>query len=103
MRLRWARLRFQIIGQLLAAPPEAGELEERLGALAHQKWSHPSTGELVQFGFSTIERWYYLARNEPLDPVKALERSHIDGRAAQALPRITASTSSRRASMSGRL
>jgi hypothetical protein len=26
-RVRWARLRFQIIGQLLATPPESGELQ----------------------------------------------------------------------------
>jgi transposase InsO family protein len=73
-RLRWARLRFQIIGQLLAAPPEHGELVETLKELSSRTWNHPTTGESVHFGVSTIERWYYQARNEPKDPVRALER-----------------------------
>ena len=33
-RDRWARLRFAIIGPLLAAPPVAGELHEALTVLA---------------------------------------------------------------------
>lgn len=73
-RARWARLRFQIVGPLLARPPEAGELRPRLEELAGQHWKHPTTGEVVRFGVSTIERWYYQARNEPNEPVRALER-----------------------------
>jgi transposase InsO family protein len=70
----WARLRFQIVGSLLAAPPEEGELRERLEELAGKSWRHPTTGESVRFGLSTIERWYYIAKAEPKDPVKALQR-----------------------------
>ena len=33
-RLRWARLRFSIIGPLLASPPEPGELGGRITKLA---------------------------------------------------------------------
>jgi len=32
------------------------------------------TGEPVRFGVSTIERWYYTARNAPRDPVGKLQR-----------------------------
>ena len=32
------------------------------------------TGQRVQFGLSTIERWFYTARNEKKDPVQALRR-----------------------------
>ena len=32
-RLRWARLRFSIIGQLLASPPESGDLASRIDEL----------------------------------------------------------------------
>ena len=32
-RVRWARLRFQIIGQLLSSPPEPGELAARITSL----------------------------------------------------------------------
>ena len=32
-RLRWARLRFSIIGPLLASPPEPGDLSSRIDDL----------------------------------------------------------------------
>jgi hypothetical protein len=62
-------LRFSVVGQLLTAPPEPGQLRAELEALAARSWEHPSSGEPVKFGVSTIARWYYAARNEPLDPV----------------------------------
>jgi len=66
---RWARLRFSIIGVLLAAPPAKGALRAALQQLAAREWCHPSTGAPVRFGVSTIERWLYRARNERNDPV----------------------------------
>src|ERR1700738_4067102 len=71
---RWARFRFSVIGPLLAAPPERGELQEQLKSLAAKRWHHPITGQRVQLGLSTIERWFYTARNEKKDPMKALRR-----------------------------
>lgn len=71
---RWARFRFSVIGPLLAAPPEAGELKEELNRLAMKNWRHPTTGQWTRFGRSTIERWYYRAVNESRDPVGALGR-----------------------------
>lgn len=73
-RDRWARLRFAIVGPLLAAPPGRGQRDAALRALAAQTWRHPLTDHLVGFGFSTIERWYYAARNEAHDPVGVLRR-----------------------------
>ena len=70
-RERWARLRFAIIGPLLAAPPGAGELRAQLLALAARAWRHPFTGLDVRFGVSTLERWLYAAR-KGADPVQAL-------------------------------
>jgi len=69
----WARLRFAIVGRLLAAPPRRGELHEELARLAEKSWRHPQTGEPVRFGRSTIERWLYAARRTR-DPVAALGR-----------------------------
>jgi putative transposase len=71
---RWAHLRFSVIGQLLAAPPDTGELRAAIEALAACTWQHPSSGEPVRFGFSTIERWYYRALRERADPVGVLRR-----------------------------
>jgi len=71
---RWAHLRFAIIGPLLAAPPMKGELGAALEALADKEWRHPRSGEVVRFGFSTIERWYYQARKAEMDPVGVLRR-----------------------------
>jgi len=72
-RLRWARLRFSIIGPLLAAPPEHGDLHTQITGLAARPYRHPTTGETVHFGASTVERWLYLAR-AAADPVAALAR-----------------------------
>ncbi len=73
-RDRWARLRFAIVGPLLAGPPPRGQLGAALRALAAQTWRHPVTADAVGFGVSTIERWYYAARHEQRDPVGALRR-----------------------------
>jgi putative transposase len=72
-RDRWARLRFAIIGPLLAAPPAPGALQKALRELAGKTWQHPATGLPVQFGRSTLERWYYAAQHAPRDPVTALK------------------------------
>jgi transposase InsO family protein len=73
---RWANLRHAIIGALLAAPPRRGELREALEALAAKTYTHPITGEPVQFAFSTVERWLHLARKAAGhgDTVRALRR-----------------------------
>jgi putative transposase len=70
-RDRWARLRFSIIGPLLAAPPGPRQLHSALAALAAKTWRHPVTGLDLRFGASTLERWYYAARRAA-DPVAAL-------------------------------
>jgi len=71
---RWARLRFTVIGQLLAAPPAKGTLRGEIKKLAARTWRHPVSGDPVRFGFSTIERWFYLSRKELHDPVGVLHR-----------------------------
>ena len=71
---RWARLRFSVIGQLLAAPPTKGTLRSEIEKLAAREWRHPSTGEPVRFGVSTIQRWFYRAIKERHDPVGILRR-----------------------------
>ncbi|MFL9989574.1 hypothetical protein PQR18_41025 [Paraburkholderia sediminicola] len=38
LRDRWARLRFAVVGPLLAAPPEPGQLRELITALAGKRW-----------------------------------------------------------------
>src|SRR6516225_1251117 len=71
----WARFRFAVVGHLLSAPPARGALRAALEELAAKTWTHPITGREVQFAITTIERWYYLARNEEQDPVGALKRT----------------------------
>jgi putative transposase len=72
-RVRWARLRFQILGPLMAAPADEGELKARLEQLASRHWRHPTTGESIRFSFKTLERWWYVARAAS-DPLAALAR-----------------------------
>jgi putative transposase len=71
---RWAQLRFSVIGHILASPPAKGQLKAEIEALAARTWQHPITGQPVRFGFSTIERWLYIAIAERIDPVGSLRR-----------------------------
>ena len=71
-RDRWAHLRFSIIGNLLAAPPEQGLLYGALKVLASRPWRHPKSGLDIRFSASTLERWFYSARGSK-DPVAALK------------------------------
>lgn len=71
-RDRWARLRFSIISPLLAASPQAGDLQDALDLPAAKIWRHPTSGLDVTFGLSTLQRWYYAARLAD-DPVAALK------------------------------
>lgn len=71
---RWAHFRFSLIGHLLASPPKPGMLQQELSDLASEKWIHPISGEWFSPGFSTIQRWYYRARNEKTDPIQVLKR-----------------------------
>ena len=71
---RWAHFRFSIIGPLLAAPPERGQLRRQLQELAAKKWRHPLHGQWISIGRSTLERWYYQALRGKDGPVEALKR-----------------------------
>jgi len=68
---RWARLRFAIIGPLLAAPPASGELKASLESLACKTWKHPINGTAFHYSAASLERFYYRARYAQ-DPVSAL-------------------------------
>ena len=71
---RWGRFRLQVIGPLLASPAAPGELQEKLRELSEVVYRHPlSPEQSLRLGFSTIERWYYQAR-DAADPVAALSR-----------------------------
>ena len=70
----WAEFRFGVVGNLLSAPSDSGELAQRMRELAKREWKHPINGNPVKFGASTIERWYYQAKNKTLNPVGALIR-----------------------------
>lgn len=88
-RVRWARLRFSIVGPLLTCPPDAGELGDHFAQLASRRWQHPTDGGSKRYGASTIERWYYAARNATQDPIEALARkvpSHARTRPSMGAP-----------------
>jgi len=63
-----------VVGHLLAAPPPRGDLQAELEQLAEKKWRHPVTNEPTCFGLSTIQHWYYEAKNAPTDPVAKLRK-----------------------------
>ena len=51
--------------------PAAVELEKKLRALARKQGRHPVDGSSITFGASTIERWFYAARDSS-DPLRTL-------------------------------
>jgi transposase InsO family protein len=70
----WATFRFAVIGGLLTRPPESGELQKALAALAEQSYQHPGDPEKkIRLSFATLERWYYQARRAA-DPIAVLAR-----------------------------
>ena len=91
-RDRWARLRFAIIGPLLAAPPAKGHLQTALRELSERSWQHPVSGQPVRFGLSTLERWFHAARAAGDDPVTVLRtRIRVDaGRSRRLSPAVMA-------------
>lgn len=71
---RWARFRFSVIGELLACPPEKGQLQKAIRRLAQNNYRHPIDADRrIALGASTIERWYYKAKAAS-DPISALGR-----------------------------
>jgi len=71
---RWARFRFSVIGELLACPPEKGQLQQAIKRLAQKNYRHPIDDDRrIALGASTIERWYYKAKAAS-DPISALGR-----------------------------
>jgi len=71
---RWAQFRFSVIGELLSSPPQKGQLQKAIGRLARKTYQHPiDPNRQIRIGQSTIERWYYKAR-DAADPLAALGR-----------------------------
>lgn len=56
-----SQMRFAVIGELLASPPENGDLGSQFERLSKKVWSDVD-GRKYKFGSSTIERWYYAAK-----------------------------------------
>ncbi len=53
----WAHFRFSVVGPLLSAPPEKGQLCRQIERLAKKCYRHPIEDRDLRFGASTIERW----------------------------------------------
>jgi hypothetical protein len=80
-----AALRLGVLGSLINAPIEKGELQERIRALSQQIWTDPRDGRQRRFGFSTIEKWYYKTRAHP-NPYEILQlKRRVDEGLARAL------------------
>lgn len=71
---KWAEFRFTVIGALLSGVSTDGNLKEELKGLSEMSWWHPITKEAKRYSYSTIERWYYQAKNKDKDPVGSLRR-----------------------------
>jgi putative transposase len=71
---RWAQFRFSVVGELLSCPPPKGQLQHAIGQLAQKSYRHPTDpNQRICFGPSTIERWYYKAK-DAADPIAVLGR-----------------------------
>lgn len=65
----WAEFRLAIVGQLLYSQLERGELSRRLDELSETTWFDPESYKPLNISRSTIERWYYQARQSMPDPL----------------------------------
>ncbi len=72
-RRKLAQFRLSVIGPLLSVPPDKGHLQKELESIAERLYFHPIKKVWNKFGVSTIERWYYRARDAD-DPIEALSR-----------------------------
>ena len=59
----WGEFRFAVIGMLLFSQHNKDHLNKKINHLSTISWKDPISGELTHFGHSSIERWYYKARN----------------------------------------
>jgi transposase len=75
---RWGEFRLAVVGQLLVCELGRGQLEAELRSLSAKKWNHPISGQSAVFGYSTIARWYYIARNNPEGRLRALSTTRSD-------------------------
>jgi putative transposase len=90
---RWAQFRFSVIGELLSCPPQKGQLQKAIG-----RWPKKTTGTPLiptkgsRFGASTIERWYYKAKDarirSPFWVVKSARMQVSAGRCPRLVTRI---------------
>lgn len=82
VQLKWARLRFSVVGPLLASPPD--NLAAAITELANKEWKHPTQNRALKFGCSTIERWYYqsLRSQNPIETLGRRIRSDAGARRA---------------------
>jgi putative transposase len=70
----WAQFRFSVIGELLSCPPSKGQLQQTISQLSQKRYRHPiDPNRWIRFGPSTIERWYYKAKDAS-DPIAVLGR-----------------------------
>ena len=71
---RWAQFRHSVVGELLSCPPPKGQLQRAISRLARKTYQHPiDPNQRISIGESTIERWYYKAKNAA-DPIAVLGR-----------------------------
>jgi transposase len=75
---RWGEFRFAVVGHLVFSGVERGKLAPELWSLSAKKWKHPISGRWVTLAFSTIQRWYYTALNNPEAPIYALTTRRRD-------------------------
>lgn len=71
---KWAEFRFTVIGALLSGVSTDENLKNEIRGLSEMSWWHPITKEPKRYSYTTIERWYYKAKNMDKDPVGSLRR-----------------------------
>lgn len=74
----WAEFRLAVVGHLAFCELEPGRLEAELKALSARKWKHPISGRKIKFGYSTIQRWYYIILHNPDARLRALSKRRCD-------------------------
>ena len=70
-----AMFRASVVGHLVCATLQRGQLKEGLEKLTEQRFRPPGSNLARTYSFSTLERWYYAYKNEGLEALRPTPRS----------------------------
>jgi putative transposase len=83
LREQIALFRYGVIAELIHGSLQAGEKEQRVGAIVARTWEMPGSAR-VHIGRSTVRDWIELYKSHGFDGLKPVQR--VDAGRSRAIP-----------------